>query len=120
LLVWRGCCSNPEEVIMRPKIKRKHPPQPPSSPLAGLRPGARMKGGVRYDPAIGGFAAIVHVWHNPQAAGEPDEWRAPEVFRSEDEAMAYYKATIRPGLEQLTAELAKKPGLGSRSRRLEE
>ena len=32
--------------------------------LSGLTPGMRMKGGVRYDPAVHGFVAIIHSWDN--------------------------------------------------------
>ncbi len=32
-----------------------------SSPLNGLTPGIRMKGGVRFDPESHGFIAIVHI-----------------------------------------------------------
>ena len=66
-----------------------------------------MRGGVRYDPAVNGFIAIVHTWDNVPGVGEPEEWRAPEVFPTEDAAMQYYKTHIRPGLEQMTAEFAK-------------
>ncbi len=44
----------------------------------------------------------------------------PQVFATEDEAMAYYKSVIRPELEQLMTKLMKTAAPGSRSRRLEE
>jgi hypothetical protein len=38
--------------------------------------------------------------------GEPEEWRAAQVFSTEEEALAYYKTTmIRPVLERLMAEM---------------
>jgi hypothetical protein len=61
---------------------------------------------VRFDPAINGFVAIVHIWDNVHAYGEPDEWRAPQVFPTEEAAMEYYKTSIRPALERLMAEMA--------------
>jgi len=66
-----------------------------------------MKGGVRYDPSVGGFVAIVHTWDNVLCAGEPQEWRSPQVFPTEEAAMQYYKTNIRPVLEQMTSQLAK-------------
>ena len=88
------------------KTKRKQASQSMPS-LPGLQPGIRMKGGVRYDPAVNGFAAIVHTWDNVYCIGEPQEWRAAQVFSTEAAAMQYYKTNIRPVLEQLTSELAK-------------
>ena len=79
----------------------------PSFPLVGLRPGLRMKGGVRANPAGDGFIAIVHTWDNIEARGEPTEWRSAEVFATEEAALQYYKTAIRPGLEQLIAKMAK-------------
>jgi hypothetical protein len=38
----------------------------------------------------------------------PDEWRSTETFSSEDAAMSFYKANIRPGLERLMAEAFRK------------
>jgi hypothetical protein len=78
----------------------------------GLRPGIRMKGGVFFDPWAEGFIVIVHTWHNVACRGEPEEWRYPEVFPTEDAAMEYYKASIRPALKQMMAEMADK-SLGS-------
>ncbi len=60
-----------------------------------------MKGGVRHDEDCKGYVAIVHIWDNIHARGEPDEWRAEQVFPTEDEAMRYYKTTIRPELERM-------------------
>jgi hypothetical protein len=91
------------------------------SPLKGLTPGMRMKGGVRSDPAVNGFVAIVHTWDNVYAVGEPEEWRAPQVFSTEEEAMEYYKTAIRPALERLMAEMARGESGGKIvRRRLEE
>jgi hypothetical protein len=87
---------------MRRKARRK---ARKPSPLKGLTPGMRMKGGVRFDPAINGFVAIVHIWDNVHAYGEPDEWRAPQVFPTEEEAMAFCKTSIRPALERFMADL---------------
>jgi hypothetical protein len=91
------------------------------SPLKGLTPGMRMKGGVRFDPEVNGFVAIVHTWDNVVAYGEPQEWRTPQVFATEEEALAYYKTVIRPALESLMADMAKGKSAGKViSRRLEE
>ena len=68
------------------KIKRKARKE---SPLKGLTPGLRMKGGVRFDPEVNGFFAIVHTWDNVYAYGEPEEWRTTQVFATEEEALAY-------------------------------
>ncbi|MFZ5909428.1 MAG: hypothetical protein ACOYYU_05380 [Chloroflexota bacterium] len=90
------------------RIKTKRKPISQSTPsLPGLKPGIQMKGGVRYDPAVHGFVAIVHTWDNVGCIGEPQEWRATQVFSSEAEAMHYYKTNIRPALEQLTSQMAK-------------
>ena len=90
---------------------RKRPTSKPTpsqaDPLSGLTPGMRMKGGVRYDPAVHGFVAIIHSWDNVACLGEPQEWRTPQVFPTEDAAMQYYKTNLRPALEQITAEMAK-------------
>jgi hypothetical protein len=66
-----------------------------------------MKGGVRANPTGEGFIAIVHTWDNIEGRGEPNEWRSSEVFPTEEAAMQYYKTSIRPGLEQLVAKMAK-------------
>lgn len=75
------------------------------SRLEGLSPGIRMKGGVRYDEDVRGFVAIVHTWDNVYCNGEPTEWRAQDVFPTEDEAMRYYKSYIRPNLQKMMSEL---------------
>ena len=79
-----------------------------ASPTQGLRPGVRMKGGVLYDEDVGGFMPIVHTWDNVACEGDPEEWRSERVFPSEEEAMAYYKMHIRPGLQEMMASLAAK------------
>lgn len=79
--------------------------------LEGLPAGIRMKGGIRSNPTGDGYIAIVHVWDNIECRGEPEEWRSSEVFATEEEAMRYYKANIRPGLERMMAEMAsERPG----------
>jgi len=85
------------------KIKRK---VKKSSQPKGLTPGMRMKGGIRFDPAVNGFVAIVHIWDNVHCLGTPEEWRSPEVFSTEEAAMQHYKTYIRPSLEQMMAEMA--------------
>ena len=72
-----------------------------SSALQGLRPGMRMKGGIRCDPEAAGFMVIVHTWDNAAGHGEPTEWRTPEVFPTEEAAMQCYKESIRPALSAL-------------------
>ena len=90
------------------------------SALKGMRFGMRMKGGVRSNPTGDGFIAIVHTWDNIECRGEPDEWRAPEVFSTEEEAMQYYRTHIRPVLEQMIAKTADgKSGTKAIHRRLE-
>jgi hypothetical protein len=91
------------------------------SPPQGPKPGIRMKGGVLFDPQARGFVVIVHTWDNVACRGEPEEWRYPEVFATEDAAMQYYKTAIRPALIQMMAETAgKDPGLSFHYRQLEE
>lgn len=75
-----------------------------AAPLAGLTPGLRMKGGVRFDLEAPGFIVIVHTWENAAGNGDPTEWRAPQVFATEAAAMQYYTSAIRPGLTRLLAE----------------
>ena len=67
-----------------------------------------MKGGVSFDPVANTYHAIVHSWNNTECTGEPDEWQSVENFPSEDAAMNFYKANIRPGLERLMAEASQK------------
>jgi hypothetical protein len=80
-----------------------------------------MKGGVLFDPEANGFFVIVHQWDNPYCRGEPEEWRYPEVFPTEEAAMHYYKTSIRPALKQMATETAGKlPGSSFIYRELEE
>ncbi len=66
-----------------------------------------MKGGVAFDPVANVYRAIVHSWDNAECVGEPEEWRSIETFSSEDAAMTFYKANIRPGLERLMAQASR-------------
>lgn len=103
---------------MRKKAKRQDPAAKPL--LTGLRPGLRMKGGIRSNPDGPGYIAIVHVWDNVQARGAPDEWRFGEVFATDEEAMTFYLNNIRPELERLIKKLAQEnAGSGAMHRRLE-
>jgi len=103
------------------KRKAKRRRRSRSSSLRGLKPAMRMKGGVRFDPTINGFVAIVHTWDNADCRGAPEEWRYPEVFPTEEAAMRCYKTSIRPILEQLMAEFTeRKPDVKIIQRRLEE
>jgi len=86
--------------------------------LPDLMPGIRMKGGVRYDPAINGFVAIVHSWDNALCIGEPQEWRTSQVFPTEEAALQYYKINIRPELEKMMSQ-AEKSGIKTLHRKLE-
>ena len=79
----------------------------------------RMKGGIRSNPAGDGFIAIVHIWDNIDCRGEPEEWRSPEVFATEEEAMQYYKTSIRPELERMMKMASEKSGIRSIYRKLE-
>ena len=74
---------------------------------AGLKAAIRMKGGVAVDEVTNGYRAIVHSWDNIECTGEPEEWQSSETFPSEDAAMAFYKANIRPGLQRLMAEASR-------------
>ena len=74
---------------------------------SGLKAAIRMKGGVSFDPAANAYRAIVHSWDNAECIGEPQEWQSAETFASEDAAMDFYKANIRPGLERLMAEASR-------------
>lgn len=103
---------------MRKKAKRGKPTVNPV--LTDFRPGLRMKGGIRSNPAGPGYIAIVHVWDNVECRGAPDEWRYGAVFETEDEALEYYLTAIRPELERLNAEfMASDPSHRSLHRRLE-
>ncbi len=104
-------------------IKRKPVEQSDSTSIkrSGLRPAIRMKGGIMYDPVSHGYVAIVHSWDNEECRGEPEEWRDPKVFTSEDEAMHHYKSTIRPSLEKLMSHFKKsRRGVSGFQRRLED
>ena len=100
--------------------KRKRRARRQSLPK-GPTPGIRMKGGIRFDPAVNGFVVIVHRWDNVQCIGEPEEWRYDEVFPTEEAAMEYYKTSIRPSLEQFVTEMSNEyPDQIVAHRRLEE
>ena len=73
--------------------------------IEGLSPGIRMKGGVAFDPIVNAFIAIVHTWDNVHCEGEPTEWRSPELFPTEEEAMSYYQTSIRPSLQRMMSEI---------------
>ena len=88
---------------MKRKKKKNRTPSSKGFPF-----GVRIKGGVRFDPEVDGFIAIVHTWDDILGYGEPKEWRAPQVFQTEDEAMRYYKTSVRPMLEQMKSDLNKK------------
>ena len=75
----------------------------PETP-AGLKAGIRMKGGTSFDPMLNAYRAIVHTWDNVECTGEPKEWVSKEVFDTEDQAMDFYKSSIRPRLEELMRE----------------
>ncbi|MCJ7433703.1 MAG: hypothetical protein MUO77_09480 [Anaerolineales bacterium] len=90
-----------------------------SDSLPGLMPGIRMKGGVRYDPSIKGFVAIVHSWDNTLVVGEPKEWRTSQIFPTEEAALQYYKANIRPELEKMMSQM-EKSSIKTLHRKLEE
>ncbi len=110
---YKKCCAlkrTPVEQSDDSSIKHK-----------GLKPAIRMKGGIGYDPVAHGYVAIVHSWDNEECRGEPEEWRDPKVFTSEDEAMHYYKSTIRPSLEKLMNQFKKsRHGISGFHRKLED
>jgi SEC-C motif len=74
----------------------------------GLPHGLRVKGGIRYDPAENGYFVIIHVWDNVDCLGEPQEWRYPEKYFNEDEALRYYKTHISPALIRFLEKNAEK------------
>src|SRR5947207_1574796 len=98
---YKHCCGRAKPVEPKPPL------------LEGLVPTVRMKGGIRSNPTGTGFIAIVHQWDNVECRGEPAEWRHPQIFSTEEEAMGFYKAAIRPGLEQLTKYLSNQKGVTS-------
>jgi len=80
-----------------------------------------MKGGTSFDPILNAYRAIVHTWDNVECKGEPHEWASNEVFDTEDEAMDFYKSTIRPGLDKLMREATRDlKGVTTSTRRLEQ
>ena len=74
---------------------------PKKMDLGDIPHGARLKGGVAFDPENGGFYTVLHIWDNPDCIGEPQEVRSPTVFASEQEAWHYYNSTVRPQLNEL-------------------
>ena len=87
----------------------------------GLKAGIRMKGGTTFSPILNMYHAIVHTWDNIECAGEPDEWKSKERFKTEDEAMDFYKSNIRPGLEQMMQQATREhKEITTSVRRLEE
>jgi len=103
---------------LKRKVKRR---SKRSSSLKGLTSGIRMKGGVRFDPTVSGFIAIVHKWDNVDCHGEPEEWRYPKVFPTEEAAMQYYKTSIRPSLKRMMTKMADgQPDVAFTHRKLEE
>ncbi len=72
-----------------------------TSKVDGLKPGIRMKGGVGYSTSRNAYVAIVHTWDNVECLGDYQEWESHDVFPTEDTAMEYYKAYIRPSLSKM-------------------
>jgi hypothetical protein len=100
---FKKCCAN----------KRLETP-------AGLKAAIRMKGGTSFDPILNAYHAIVHTWNNVECTGEPKEWVSKELFDTEDQAMDFYKSSIRPILEKLMREASRDyKGATTSFRRLE-
>ena len=78
-----------------------------------------MKGDVLCDPSLKEFVVIVHSWDNVLCMGEPEDWRAVQVFPAEDAALQYYKTNIRPELEKMILQMGKS-GANSAHRKLVE
>ena len=76
-----------------------------ASHLQDLPAGMRLKGGVIFDEELNAFVPIVHSWDNVDCIGEPKEWRSQETFPNENDAMNYYKSTIRPSLQRIMSKL---------------
>ncbi len=79
-----------------------------------------MKGGVAYSSLRSGYVAIVHTWDNVECQGGYEEWESQEVFPTEDTAMSYYKAYIRPALERMMSSANKKQEVTTSHTKLEE
>jgi hypothetical protein len=93
---------------------------PPGGVLAGFKPGVRVKGGVASNPAGAGYFAIIHAWDNVDCKGEPQEWRTPMTFPTEEKAMAYYKTTLRPALVEFMEHLSSgQAGIAVKRKQLE-
>ncbi len=105
---YKNCCLPKDQAA----------PEMPN--FANMPYGLRMKGGVLYDPEVGGFVVIVHMWDNVECRGEPQEYRYEEVFAREEEALQYYKTKIGPALKRFMEEnAAKKKGATFIHRQLE-
>ena len=89
---YKNCCLSKNEAA------------PEFPEFANLPNALRMKGGVRHDPAAGGFVVIVHMWDNIECRGEPREYRYGKVFAREDEALRYYKTKVGPPLMRFMEE----------------
>ncbi len=104
--------------MKRRRVRRKKRAKKPAS-LKGLKPGLRMKGGIRLDPLSNKFVAIVHTWDNVYGHGEPEEWRSAEMFETEEAAMKHYQTAISPSMRQMMAKMAKQPDITVAHRKLE-
>jgi len=52
--------------------------------------------------------AIIHLWHNEDRFGQPEEFSHPKTFDTEYEAMAHYIKELQP----IVHEIAKRQDLG--------
>jgi hypothetical protein len=73
--------------------------------------GARIKGGTRFDPDLGGWIAIIHVWPNQEGTGEHVEYTDKCVFPTELMAMGHYQQKVRPAIDGMREKLAKMEGI---------
>lgn len=68
--------------------------------------GIRIKGGISCNGNK--FFAIIHLWHNEEGTGQPDEFSYPQTFSTSEEAMAHYIKELQP----IVFEIAKRQDLG--------
>lgn len=74
---------------------------------AAAQPGARIKGGTKFDPEQGAWIAILHIWPNVLAEGEPKEYTDGRTFPTELMALGHYHEKVRPVLNKIREELSK-------------
>ena len=70
----------------------------------------RLKGGIAHcDDGL--WHAIVHIWPEGDTTKEPVAYTGNESFEDEEEAMKYYRETVRPMLYKIMTDTSKKLNL---------